>query len=50
MSVPLHHSKDGLPIGMQFAAKFADEAALFRLAKQLEDAHPWADRRPSIYV
>ncbi len=50
MSVPLHHSKDGLPIGMQFAAKFADEATLFRIAKQLEDAHPWVDRRPSIRV
>ena len=46
MSVPLHMSDDGLPIGMMFAARPGDEATLFRLAGQLEKAAPWAQRRP----
>jgi amidase len=47
MSVPLHWNDDGLPIGMHFLAPFGDEATLFRLAGQLEQARPWADRWPS---
>jgi amidase len=46
MSVPLHWSDDGLPIGMQFVARFGGEATLFRLAGQLEQARPWFDRVP----
>ncbi len=46
MSVPLHWNAAGLPIGMQFAARFGEEATLFRLAGQLENAQPWFDRRP----
>ncbi|WP_460911577.1 amidase [Spirosoma areae] len=41
MSVPLHWSSEGLPIGVMFAAKLGDEATLFRLAGQLEQERPW---------
>jgi amidase len=46
MSVPLSWSRAGLPIGVQFAAPFGDEATLFRLGAQLETARPWDARRP----
>jgi amidase/6-aminohexanoate-cyclic-dimer hydrolase len=48
MSVPLAWNAAGLPLGMMFAARFGDEATLFRLAAQLEQARPWKDRLPPV--
>ncbi|MFZ5893461.1 MAG: amidase [Myxococcota bacterium] len=48
MSVPLFWNDQGLPIGSLFTARFGAEATLFRLAAQLENARPWAHRRPPI--
>ncbi len=48
MSVPLYWNADNIPVGMQFAARFGDDATLFKLAKQLEDAQPWFDRTPPL--
>jgi amidase len=48
MSVPLYWNAAGLPIGVHFAARFGDEATLFRLAAQLEEARPWANKRPPV--
>ena len=49
MSVPLYWNTENIPIGVQFAARFGDEATLFRLAGQLEKARPWNDRLPSVH-
>ena len=48
MSLPLAQSSEGLPIGIQCVARYGDEATLFRLAAQLEQALPWASRRPRV--
>jgi amidase len=50
ISLPLHQTDTGLPIGIHFAARFGDEATLFRLAGQLEHASPWVDRKPPISI
>ena len=48
MSLPLCWNQQGLPIGIQLMGRFADEATLFQLAGQLEQARPWHDRWPAI--
>jgi amidase len=50
ISLPLHWSADGLPVGVQIAGRFGDETVLFRLASQLEEAHPWAGKRPPVHA
>ncbi len=44
MTMPLAWSVEGLPLGIQFVGRMADEATLFRLAAQIEQATPWFDR------
>jgi len=44
ISLPLHWTPDGLPVGVQLAAAFGQEARLLRVAAQLETARPWAGR------
>jgi len=48
MSVPLAWNTAGLPLGLMFAARFGDEATLFRLAAQLEAERPWKAKRPPV--
>ncbi|MCA9536531.1 MAG: amidase [Myxococcales bacterium] len=50
MSVPLHFSAAGLPIGTMFTGRFGDEQTLFQLARQLEQERPWAQRRPPVFA
>jgi amidase len=47
ISLPLAWSENGLPIGLQFIAASAREDVLLRIAAQLEQAQPWAHRRPA---
>jgi amidase len=49
VSLPLHWTPAGLPIGVQLVASPGDETTLVRLAAQLEAAAPWAQRRPDCW-
>lgn len=50
ISLPLHWSEDGLPIGVQLVAPLGREDVLLRVASQLEQAVPWADRIPPTFA
>jgi amidase len=49
-SLPLHLSAEGLPLGTMAVGRYGDEATVLRLSAQLEQAHPWSDRRPGIWT
>lgn len=49
ISLPLHWSADGLPVGVHFAGRFGEDDVLLQLAARLEEAAPWKDRRPPLW-
>ena len=50
ISIPLHQSLSGMPVGIQLVAAYGREDLLIRTAAQLERIAPWADRRPAVHA
>ncbi|HEX2359007.1 MAG TPA: amidase [Solirubrobacterales bacterium] len=50
ISLPLHWTDDGIPVGIQLVAPFGREDVLIRVAAQLEKAQPWAERHPPLWA
>lgn len=48
MSVPLYWNQHNLPVGVQFVGRSGEEALMFALAAQLENAKPWSGKYPKI--
>ena len=49
VSLPLHWTAGGLPVGVMLAGRMGDEATLISLSAQVEAARPWHDRHPSLW-
>jgi amidase len=50
ISLPLHWTESGLPVGVQLVAAYGREDVLIQVASQLEQAAPWSERRPPIHA
>jgi amidase len=50
ISVPMHWTPDGIPVGVQLVAAWGREHLLLRVAAQLEQTRPWVHRRPSDFA
>jgi amidase/6-aminohexanoate-cyclic-dimer hydrolase len=50
ISLPLHWSDAGLPVGMMFSAAYGNDQLLLQVANQLERAQPWSQRRPAVHA
>ena len=50
ISLPLHWTPEGLPVGVHLVARFGAEDVLLRMAAAFEEARPWRDRRPPVHV
>ncbi len=50
ISLPLHWTPEGLPVGVQLVAAMGREDLLIRVARQLEQAQPWIERRPRVHA
>jgi amidase len=50
LSLPLHWTADGLPVGVQLVAAAGREDLLLRVGSQLEQARPWAERLPPLHA
>jgi Asp-tRNA(Asn)/Glu-tRNA(Gln) amidotransferase A subunit family amidase len=48
ISLPMHWTPAGLPVGVQFVGRLGHDASLLHLAARLEEARDWADRRPTM--